>query len=162
MCVCLAGLKKSDPRRPAQQYVHSAHLFFSRNIFYRRPLLLDSFFLFLSNNICEKMLLYGTPSPWSQIPNRSRSRTSFSSRLPVPRNLRVSGGGPASVHVGGDVGPSPRRASGAQKSYFGQIGRLIVYIYICSSLSFHLSSSSLLIDLCVFTCFPSLVSASLS
>jgi hypothetical protein len=48
-----------------------------------------------------------------------------------PGTCALSRGGGASVHVGGDVGPSPRRASGAQKSYFGQIGRLIVYA-ICS------------------------------
>lgn len=91
VCVCLAGLKKRDPRRPAQPSSrHSAHLFFSQNISY--PALADAGFLFsFFSNVCEKMLLYGTPppSPWSQIPKPIPQHL-----LPVPRNLHVSGGAP--------------------------------------------------------------------
>jgi hypothetical protein len=64
--VCVSGGAEEEryPRRPAQQPSsrHSAHLFFSRNISY--PALADAGFLFsFFSNICEKMLLYGTPPP---------------------------------------------------------------------------------------------------
>jgi hypothetical protein len=95
VCVCVSGGAEEEryPRRPAQQPSsrHSAHLFFSRNISY--PALADAGFLFsFFSNICEKMLLYGTPppSPWSQIPKPIPQPH----LLPVPRNLRVSGGAP--------------------------------------------------------------------
>jgi hypothetical protein len=95
VCVCLAGPKKRDilAGQPSSPAVDIPPIFSFHEIFPIRPLLmLDSFFLSFQIYVrrCSSMELPPPPSPWSQIPKPIPQPH----LLPVPRNLRVSGGAP--------------------------------------------------------------------